>query len=248
MTITRIDLPDPIYQRAWSVANAAERATLLSSGDPRRGDIIYQTDTTVYYIVVETSIIQPLSGFAALPINLATGVTGTLADGRLSSNIPLKNGTNAFTGANSFATNLLDVLVGQIKFPATQNPSANANTLDDYEEGLWTPVDNSGAGLTFVSTTGNYVKIGRTVFIDGQTDYPVTANGAAVSIAGLPFTVAGGNAPLSIGYNNSAVAAAAYAAVFTNQIQIVLNPGSGVGVTNAQLSGKILVFGGFYRT
>src|SRR4051794_8182039 len=28
---------------------------------------------------------------------------------------------------------------GQIKFPGTQNPSADANTLDDYEEQAWTP-------------------------------------------------------------------------------------------------------------
>lgn len=59
MSIARIDLPDPTYQRAWSVANAAERATLLASG-PRRGDIIYQVDTTTYYLVVETGIIQQL--------------------------------------------------------------------------------------------------------------------------------------------------------------------------------------------
>ena len=29
---------------------------------------------------------------------------------------------------------------GQIVFPATPNPSSNANTLDEYEEGSWTPV------------------------------------------------------------------------------------------------------------
>lgn len=34
---------------------------------------------------------------------------------------------------------------GQIVFPATQNASSNANTLDDYEEGTWTPTVGSSA-------------------------------------------------------------------------------------------------------
>ncbi len=41
-----------------------------------------------------------------------------------------------------------------ITFPATQSASSDANTLDDYEEGTWTPSDGSGAGLsiTFILT------------------------------------------------------------------------------------------------
>ncbi len=56
---------------------------------------------------------------------------------------------------------------GQLAFPATQNPSANANTLDDYEEGIWTPALNFGGaatGITYAaSTLGRYTKIGRLV-------------------------------------------------------------------------------------
>src|SRR5262245_1079228 len=32
---------------------------------------------------------------------------------------------------------------GQLPFPALQNSSADANTLDDYEEGTWTPTITS---------------------------------------------------------------------------------------------------------
>ena len=59
-----------------------------------------------------------------------------------------------------------------ITFPATQAASSNANTLDDYEEGTWTPVPT---GITFAGTasyTANYTKIGRLVtanlVINGQ--------------------------------------------------------------------------------
>jgi hypothetical protein len=55
-----------------------------------------------------------------------------------------------------------------ITFPATQSASSDANTLDDYEEGTWTPtlIDNGfNNGATLSSATGTYTKIGRCVTI-----------------------------------------------------------------------------------
>jgi hypothetical protein len=76
-----------------------------------------------------------------------------------------------------------------ITFPASQSASSDANTLDDYEEGTWTPVDVSGAGLSFSNTSGNcfYTKIGRTVTATFRLTYPSTANGNAAVVGGLPF-------------------------------------------------------------
>ncbi|MDD5170311.1 MAG: hypothetical protein PHN75_15950, partial [Syntrophales bacterium] len=37
---------------------------------------------------------------------------------------------------------------GNVKFPATQVPSADANTLDDYEEGAWTRPTSSESGMS----------------------------------------------------------------------------------------------------
>ena len=79
-----------------------------------------------------------------------------------------------------------------ITFPATQSASSNANTLDDYEEGTWTPVDNSGAGLSFTTTDGFYTKIGNVVYISCSVTFPSTANSSAIKIGGLPFTVKDG--------------------------------------------------------
>lgn len=53
-----------------------------------------------------------------------------------------------------------------ITFPATQDASSDANTLDDYEEGTWTPViqgsGTAGTG-TYTLQNGAYTKIGRLV-------------------------------------------------------------------------------------
>ena len=59
------------------------------------------------------------------------------------------------------------VEVTQVAFPATAVPSADPNTLDDYEEGTWTPevADAlSGGNIGSAGTaTGLYTKIGRLV-------------------------------------------------------------------------------------
>jgi hypothetical protein len=79
-----------------------------------------------------------------------------------------------------------------ITFPATQSASSDANTLDDYEEGTWTP--GQGSGLTVVGTfssTGRYTKIGRTVFVSGrlQSTTTVATTAGTQMFTGLLFTV-----------------------------------------------------------
>jgi len=83
---------------------------------------------------------------------------------------------------------------GQLAFPASQNASADANTLDDYEEGTWTPgVSFGGAsvGVTYgVSNAGYYTKVGNIATVTGYL--VLTSKGSSVGaalITGLPFTV-----------------------------------------------------------
>lgn len=56
------------------------------------------------------------------------------------------------------------------------------------QEGAFTPIDSSGAGLTFASSSGKYTKIGRQVFVKFTVEYPATADASATAIGGLPFT------------------------------------------------------------
>ena len=91
------------------------------------------------------------------------------------------------------STGLMTLAGPGIKFPATQVASTDPNTLDDYEEGTWTP--NQGSGLTVVGTfvsSGTYTKIGRQLFITGQmsaTTIAVAAGG--VISTNLPFSTVG---------------------------------------------------------
>lgn len=101
----------------------------------------------------------------------------------------------AVTGSPTFAA--LTLTNGQIAFPATQVPSANPNTLDDYEEGTFTPTITfstpGNLAVTYSQQTGDYTKIGRlvTVRISIVTSaFTYTTASGVFQIAGLPFQCA----------------------------------------------------------
>jgi hypothetical protein len=78
---------------------------------------------------------------------------------------------------------------GGIKFPATQLASADANTLDDYEEGTWTPTfDLLGGSLSGQSLSGTYVKIGRQVTLTIYASAGTSSSATFGGFTGLPFT------------------------------------------------------------
>jgi hypothetical protein len=89
----------------------------------------------------------------------------------------------------------LTVSGGQIVFPSTQNASSNVNTLDDYEEGSWTPVltfDTPGnLSVSYTRQAGQYIKIGRLVFVEFSIVTSAFTHTTAIGparITGLPFT------------------------------------------------------------
>jgi hypothetical protein len=87
-----------------------------------------------------------------------------------------------------------------VSFPATQSASSDANTLDDYEEGNWTPViaDAASGGNTGTYTNGGatYTKIGRQVTISAYLSAINTTGmtaGNNIYVRNLPFVAASGN-------------------------------------------------------
>ena len=88
-----------------------------------------------------------------------------------------------------------------LTFPATQVASSDVNTLDDYEEGTFTPTMTFGstAQVVFYDRAGKYTKIGNmvTALIWVEPDTPI-ATGSLI-IGNLPFTAAAtNNIPASI--------------------------------------------------
>ena len=94
--------------------------------------------------------------------------------------------------------NWFQVDCGKIKFPAAQSSSSDANVLDDYEEGTWTPGVAFGGGttgMTFTTRTGRYQKVGRNVTVSGEIQFSAKGSSAGTAtLTSLPFTVANNEA------------------------------------------------------
>jgi hypothetical protein len=108
-----------------------------------------------------------------------------------------------------------------ITFPATQVASADANTLDDYEEGSWTPV--VGGNATYISQAGTYVKIGRFVYVDFLLRINAIGTGSSTIMTGLPFVAGSGNSPRSSG-------SIAYAAALASNVYSLSINADGNGI------------------
>jgi len=109
------------------------------------------------------------------------------------------------TGALVFAGGTTTANGIGITFPATQSASSNANTLDDYEEGTWTPTivyeSNGTLSVGYSFNGGKYIKIGKLVYLTFDVRVSSFSKGTASGawgFAGIPFT-----AENSSGYYNN---------------------------------------------
>lgn len=100
--------------------------------------------------------------------------------------------TGNITTVNSTTTNATTVAAtGSVTTPSL---TINSGTpITQYVKGTWTPVDASGAGLSFAGVVGDYVLNGSVCTVWANLQYPATANGSNAIIGGLPFTILNDN-------------------------------------------------------
>lgn len=165
-----------------AVAYNASGTTLTMTGAVNASDN--------FYVIFQGKAIQT----AGLPVDAAItastmslsetlSVTGaTTLTGGISGNVTV-GGTLVNTG---LITASAGVAIGG---------TGSANTLDDYEEGTWTPT-NAGSNhfhSTVTVTSANYTKIGRAVFLNFQINMGSSSGNVGSDsyflIGGFPFTL-----------------------------------------------------------
>lgn len=155
------------------------------------------------------------------------------------------------------STGVVDLTSGQLKYPATQLPSSDVNTLDDYEEGTFTPVlsgtTTAGAG-TYTNQTGTYTKIGNRVIFDLIFTWSGHTGTGNFTISGLPFASNAGTwSSLDIYNNGVAITTGNVLTAVINQSSSSITLGQYTPTTGGQLAVPVdtagqLIISGQYRT
>jgi hypothetical protein len=163
--------------------NASTTAGLVQTADTS-GVLALQTAGTT---AVSISASQVVTLTNALPV--ASGGSGVTTSTGTGANV--LGTTPSFTSTIGVGAATASASGAGITFPATQSASSDANTLDDYEEGTWTPAFSaSGATFTYNAEVGGwYTKIGRVVTVGFTVGSASRTGGSgAITITGLPFT------------------------------------------------------------
>ena len=140
-------------------------STPIQIGDAQ--DLTLYHDGTNSYITNKTGALK----IATETSGIALTIGHTTSETTIADNLTV-TGTATITG-------------GQIVFPGVQAASTNANTLDDYEEGVWTP---TVANSTENTQVGFYTKVGRMCYISFSLSITSISSGNPSQITGLPFS------------------------------------------------------------
>jgi len=211
----------------------------------------YKKATSNAWLRVGGSITSGLTG--VLPVeNGGTGITllgtgvatflGTPSSANLASAVTNETGTGnlvfatqpVFTNTVGIGGATASTSGSGITFPATQSKSTNVNTLDDYEEGTFTPVlegQISNPTVSYISQIATYNKIGRLVTFEILVRANRTAGGSGrIRIAGLPFTcaevygyaatVGNSNIPTTLPFVGNVINSAAFILFYTNTFAV----------------------------
>jgi len=149
------------------------------------------TITTIsFYVSSVLNAIQQYNGSSTnQTLTTPTLTTPTMSAATLT-------GTSTFAGgvANAYGFGVGTAVPSSgagIAFPATQSASSDANTLDDYEEGTFTPTitgaTTSGTG-TYSTQSGTYIKVGRLVTVFGYIRWSAHTGTGTIQINNFPFT------------------------------------------------------------
>jgi hypothetical protein len=164
-------------------SGGSERMRITSGGDILIGKTSSNTGTAGLELRATNQGVFTRSGGQPLILNRLTD------DGRI---IHFKKDNVAVGDINVSGTGISIALGG----------TGTANTLDDYEEGTWTPTAISTSDWSgFVETNMNvymaqYTKVGRKVTVMAGITFPdsgssALSTGDAIQLSGLPFSIGG---------------------------------------------------------
>lgn len=228
-----------------------EESSQTASGSNAKGANIVANTANVYAAIIQQRTTTPNQNYGLL---LQAGTSA-------SDHCQTWRNTAGGSLAGLRGDGVLEIFGSGIKFNPTQVASSDSNTLDDYEEGTFTPslvYDTGAPSFGYGNRGGVYVKIGKKVFFYlgiTLTSFSKGSGSGNVRVGSLPFTAetfpVGVIAPCttifqSWNYSNIPVA---YVSTGTSQILIQIQAsGLALGLMNDPSATSSIYVSGSYTT
>ena len=176
------------------------------------------TDANLFHLDASTDRVGISESAPAAKLHVGSGsdtevgarITGGASGGTDIADFRTNNGTIRMKVNNDVTISTGNLVIGTsgkgIDFSAVGGPDSGSSAnelLDDYEEGTFTPIYNTGSpssamfdSAVYRVTEGHYTKVGRLVSFSIRIECTSVTNsnsGSSVLIVGLPYTQASGN-------------------------------------------------------
>ena len=182
-------------------------------------------------------------GYAATNISLWTAANNTTSTGTERMRVHSGGTVNIPSG----------ITLGE-----TANSTAASNTLDDYEEGTFTPAVTSGlsgGAISYNSRSGHYTKIGRMVYFTFHINLSsASLDDGAFKFGGLPFTSANDTNQAGGAFFNYSTGNFGSTSTFkvvgnSTDLQVITAAGdaTAANTTSFNTNNRQVSFSGFYR-
>jgi hypothetical protein len=172
---TTLAVVDPTADRTLTLPNVT--GTFVTTGD---------TGTVTSTMLLDGTILNA-------DVNASAAIAGTKISPDFGSQTIVTTG-RVLVGTDTANTSGAKLQTSDgLTFPATAVASSDPNTLDDYEEGTFTPVINgtstSGVGVYSIQV-GRYTKVGNTITAHCHINWSAHTGTGNMNIGGLPITSA----------------------------------------------------------
>lgn len=181
----------PVFISGKQSSGAVGGNTVVASAD-NLGNISFQGNDGTEFVEAASisAFVDGTPGANDMPGRL---VLSTTADGAASptERMRIDNAGRVLVGTTTANTSGAKLqTVDGLTFPATAVASADPNTLDDYEEGSWTPVvvgTTTAGTVTYSGLVGSYTKIGNVVNFLLYCGWNSGTGTGNLEVTGLPF-------------------------------------------------------------
>ena len=162
--------------------DSANNRVGIGTSSPSRKLTVFGSNNTTNFEVGDAS-----GGASFNVYNNTTNSSVSLGTGGSSMSFAIAGSDKVFIDSSGHA-----IIPAGVTLGTSAGTYAAANTLDDYEEGTFTPNFGGATGnptVTFVTNEGYYRKVGDLVFVQGRMTLSSASGGSgSLEIDGLPFT------------------------------------------------------------